>query len=414
MTREATSRGTDQGLHFYAEPITTQDVKSLQSSNKDVIAEWEAQILGLKEEPDGPAKQGTESTETSSHVTLKSDIDRFRARARNIQDARVRSLADKGSNWGDKDLIRGTSAAKIMPSITGQESETQASKISAIEDSNETHDAEVAISTATADASEAAATLRVADEAVAEPDTRADGVLTQTSGSATITPTPMSPDGETDQHDLCASTAWEEFPSLKTLTEEEVSQATETNPASTPKTPRLTPREAFDRMFTDRAPHPPSPSPKASATPDSDTDKGPLFAAVLQISHTINGKRQVRPTDLKPTDVWKVGYTIKEYDTPAKAWRGYETTKLRRKKLLDKTDRETKVAEQAMAKESGEAGRPDYYMDMIRRATEDAKMWRERVDKRDSLQEKKDGGVRVWDRTEPVKRDAYVARASGV
>lgn len=82
-------------LYFFAEPVSPEQIESIQTATKTAIEEWEREMLGLPSdttasEEDAQASSMEESSDGESiFLNLSEDSEKFRERARQMQEARV-------------------------------------------------------------------------------------------------------------------------------------------------------------------------------------------------------------------------------------------------------------------------------------------------------------------------------------
>lgn len=393
-------------LHFYAEPVTDDQIEKIQTANKGKVAEWEEEILGLGKDPEAPYLD-PEAQDSESFTTLTSDTDKFRARARKIQDNK---LAAKGRKEGHAQTV-----------ASPEDSETSA----------------------TQQAEGATASDEVVDQAIAaatdehqwsfdDPgDTAANAVNEATPSSPEPSPsTPEAavagaPASSTDEAPIETDTPSPletplQEPNLVASAENAI-QATEpdsSSPTDTAETSTTTRTAAHQTTFQSSlaaAANPfaiekekekltkPKNSKKPSSSSSSKTPPTPdLLTLTLRTTHHINSKRQARPTNLHPTDAWHITPTISEITNSTLSHKMYEAVKRRRKALM-----EDKSEERALEELSGKG---NFFKDTLRRATREGKGWRVGRDVEDRGRESRDGGVWVWDRESVVKRGEYSSK----
>lgn len=136
---------------------------------------------------------------------------------------------------------------------------------------------------------------------------------------------------------------------------------------------------------------PPEPIPDTSLAGDTsllssikpDTPPpGPLFGTILSIRSTVNNAHVLRPSNpFTTSDKWDIHYTLANIDTPARCWSLFNACKARRHK---------EMSEEARQKSYDN----DYFKNMLRRITEEGRVWREGLEEEERVEREKGGGVR--------------------
>jgi hypothetical protein len=106
-------------------------------------------------------------------------------------------------------------------------------------------------------------------------------------------------------------------------------------------------------------------SPSSASEPPSEAKE--VLGMVLTIRNKVNRKVVLRPTHLKPSDEWKVEYTLTEMDRPGRAWSMYSACRNRRKMELSRPDVEKDTA-------------ANYYLKKIKEITQQGAKWRREQD----------------------------------
>lgn len=372
----------------------------MQKLNKDVITEYEQQIVGATDQAKTPVSPQADDPSTG-YVTLKSDTDRFRARVRQILDDRKHALAKHGSlrattQSAQEAAAEENRAAEAAEDQAAAELTATPAPSTEVSTESEVESIPAAASNEVADAAE----VTTSEVAPAQDEDVLDeyGWTFGKARASAEVELPSAPSnssrvlGDSKVHTSSAGTSSTTAPAPPAAT-------TPSTPPTDTSALKLSSKEAYNKMIADR---------KARPSEKESPETAPLFAAILRIAHKVNNKRTVRPMNLKPTDDWRIAYSISHPD-PARAWKAYEFTKHRRKSNL-KGKNEERMLEDAIAAASGEEARYDSFRAILKGSTARAKKWRVRRDELDAVQEEKDGGVRVWDRERPVKRGGYTPR----
>lgn len=93
-----------------------------------------------------------------------------------------------------------------------------------------------------------------------------------------------------------------------------------------------------------------------------------VLALTLTIRNKVNGKYVPQPRNLKQYDKWEVEYSLTEVSDQSRASVLYQACQLRRKKLLDAEQKNTEN---------------DRYFQMLKRLSQQGKLWRKQIDKQD-------------------------------
>ncbi|KAI9661702.1 MAG: hypothetical protein M1821_008940 [Bathelium mastoideum] len=130
------------------------------------------------------------------------------------------------------------------------------------------------------------------------------------------------------------------------------------------------------------------------------SERKPILALTLATRSKINGVYRVRPLDLKPTDEWKVEYSITEIESQSRAWTLYKACKRRRKDVLppDIPD-----------------GRDDYFRQIISGYIDSGRAWRAKMDEWESRRQRvvfQAGQTTIGDDEKPLPEVALHANNS--
>ena len=93
-----------------------------------------------------------------------------------------------------------------------------------------------------------------------------------------------------------------------------------------------------------------------------------VLALTLTIRNKVNGKYVPQPRNLKQYEKWEVEYSLTEVSDQSRASVLYQACQLRRKKLLDAEQKNTEN---------------DRFFQMLKRMSQQGKLWRKQIDKQD-------------------------------
>ncbi|SLM35710.1 Mitochondrial protein Pet127 [Lasallia pustulata] len=364
-------------MYIFAEPVTEEQVHELQTKNKEKIADFERNILGLNKN-------------YADDTSLKDD-DKWADIRANVEEAMTKDEESLGAS-GDQE----SSLATTEYASDNQEGETtlqsfatvnrgplyeskgplEADPITAaatadgvdVEDEDEDDGVEVdesgdedeladeASTTTEPESSELDSVAEVEYSTKASEDSEGAAEGVDAASPDHDTPDPNTPlqeaeaDGEAEA-DAVADADREADADGEADAESESESKAEAE-AEDSQTPG-------DRDFLDAitSSQPPTPPPE-------------ILALNLTIRNKVNGKYVLRPTSLDPADAWSVEYSIIEVAPQTRAWSLYQACQLRRKKHLD-------------ADEEGDEAKADYYLRRIQELSRKGREWRVEQDRLD-------------------------------
>jgi hypothetical protein len=329
-------------LNVFAEPMSDEQIDTIQSKNKAAIAEAERIMmegLDLPEEDNSPAdnpsptnpdplvteaRSSPEENAVEGLLSTEDTLDEDDAAATSFLDG-IEEESSAVEESADNDQLSPSPAPDTDDEVPLTEKETF--------DDDETS----AISTSDVD-----------------PE---DSLFEETSTSDTIDEESVSEEASVTSESDGAD-------------EDSLSQETPENEDST-DTPATTSDEAIDQTLADSA--------KEIAI---DNGQQILFMKIKS-RNIVNGSPLERPTNLRETDEWRIDYELKEYDNTTYAWAEYQALKSRRKTGLDSHSEDADPAE----KES-QSKRNESYHRLLRELVLEGRKHRVMLDKLDAGKEK--------------------------
>ena len=417
-------------MYVFAEPVTEEQVYELQNKNKEKIAEFERNILGLHRNSaeDGSASKDdkwadiradVEEAMTKDEESLDSrrDQEPFSAAVEHsseIEDDTAleqletvnRGLLYEGKGFSEADDITAATTADEVDAEDEEDNVSDEEDDENAEDEGENDDVvqegeeedEADIEEDSDVTGEEVEEVEEQDEAVIEEDSDVTGeevIEVEEQDEADIKEDSdvigelaeeVDENGDEDELDNEASnTTNPESSDLDSIAEAEAStEASELMAdAADAADPNHEPSDPDTPLHDAAAEANPEPEPDSEAedsqTPgdasflDSITLTHPptdLLALTLTIRNKVNNEYVLRPSALNPTDAWSVEYSIAEVAPQTRAWSLYQACQKRRKKLLDDDD-------------EGEGEKADYYLRRIQELSRKGREWRVEQDRRD-------------------------------
>lgn len=140
-----------------------------------------------------------------------------------------------------------------------------------------------------------------------------------------------------------------------------------------------------------------------SLNEDGEKKYKPIFAATLIAKSFVNGAacKMDRPSDLHPTDKWKVEYILKEAVLPdAEKWARYNACKDRRKKNFEKFEDEGEIGD---GEEAGRGKRESVFLRRLREMSEQGRKFRKGMEEKEEGMEKVVVGLPVSTSSSSIK-----------
>ena len=370
-------------MYVFAEPVTEEQVRELQTKNQEKIAEFERNILGLHKES---ADEGGASKDDIKWADIRAGVEDAMAKdEESLDSSRKGPLLAASENSSDREedniILEQFETVDRDPLYgnkgpLGRDDTAAAATADELEvedddDDDNTLDEE-AEENAEDEGEEDAEVEDVAEEDDADVEEEDDVIGEEAEDIE-------ENGGEDELDEEALSTTGAESSNLGSAAE--AGYSTEATENSGSMAEEVDAPNANDNAADF---HPPlhEMAAEGSQTPgdsqflneigseQEEAGPGEILALTLSIRNKMNDQYVLRPVNLTPKDKWSVEYSIAEIAPQTRAWSLYQACQLRRKKRLDDSIEE-------------EDENVDYYLARIQELSRKGRKWRKEQDELD-------------------------------